>query len=245
MAAVQLENLTLSYNRHPAVHHISGRFESGTLTAVTGPNGAGKSTLMKAIAGIITPDSGRVHIEKSVHETVAYLPQSSEIQRDFPLSVLHLVTSGLWNKSGMFRAISNTQKDQAIHTLEQVGLSGFENRDIASLSYGQFQRVLFARLLLQDASLIILDEPFTAIDAETTEHLLDIIARMHKEKRTVICVLHDIEQIRKHFPDCLLLARECIAWGKTEHALKMESLQRTMFFRDRWTPNPEICKQAS
>jgi zinc/manganese transport system ATP-binding protein len=245
MAAVQLENLTLSYNRHPAVHHISGRFESGSLTAVTGPNGAGKSTLVKAIAGIITPDSGKVHIEKSAHETVAYLPQSSDVQRDFPLSVLHLVASGLWGKTGMFNAISESQKQQASVMLEQVGLKGFEKRDIASLSYGQFQRVLFARLLLQDASLIILDEPFTAIDAETTAQLLDIIARMHSEKRTVICVLHDIEQIRKHFPDCLLLARECIAWGKTEHALKMESLQRTLFFRDRWTPSPEICKQAS
>jgi zinc/manganese transport system ATP-binding protein len=245
MAAVQLENLTLSYNRHPAVHHISGRFESGSLTAVTGPNGAGKSTLVKAIAGIITPDSGKVHIEKSAHETIAYLPQSSDVQRDFPLSVLHLVASGLWGKTGMLRAISDSKQQQAAHMLDDVGLKGFENRDIASLSYGQFQRVLFARLLLQDASLIVLDEPFTAIDAETTAHLLDIIARMHQQKRTVICVLHDIEQIRKHFPDCLLLARECIAWGKTEHALKMESLQRTLFFRDRWTPNPEICKQAS
>jgi len=99
-ATVTLENVTISYARHPAVHHLSGTFPAGSLTAVTGPNGAGKSTLLKAIAGIITPDEGRILVEGIASERIGYLPQASEMQRDFPLSVLHMVVTGYWHKSG-------------------------------------------------------------------------------------------------------------------------------------------------
>jgi zinc/manganese transport system ATP-binding protein len=241
-ASVVLENVTISYARHPAVHHLSGSFAAGSLTAITGPNGAGKSTLLKTIAGLMEPDEGQIRIEGGGH--IAHLPQASELQRDFPLSVLHLVATGFWQKAGNFSPINTSMKKRASEALNIVGLSGFENRHLASLSAGQFQRVLFARLIIQDASLILLDEPFTAIDANTTTHLLDVIGGWHKEGRTVICVLHDFDQIRTYFPECLLLARECIAWGKSEATLASERLLEARFFREKWAAEPEICKQA-
>lgn len=243
-AAVTLENVTLSYNRHPAVHHISGTFERGSLTAVAGPNGAGKSTLLKGIAGIITPDEGHIQINGAGKGHVAYLPQASELQRDFPMSVLHLVATGFWHQSSGLRAITPAMKARASEALADVGLRGFEKRELASLSAGQFQRALFARLLVQDAALVLLDEPFTAIDADTTTHLLEIILRWHAEKRTVICVLHDFAQIRKYFPDCLLLARECIAWGDSAKTLQPDMLQNARVFHDSWHATPEICERA-
>src|SRR5690606_29317583 len=142
--------LTLAYHRHPAVHHISGSFAPGSLTAVAGPNGAGKSTLLKAIAGIIPAGEGRIAIQKSPAQRVAYLPQASEMQRDFPFSVLHMVATGFWQQSGGMRPITPAMLESARGALAQVGLRGLEGHDIASLSSGQFQRALFARLLVQD-----------------------------------------------------------------------------------------------
>jgi len=243
-ASVTLENVTISYNRHPAVHHISGRFDAGSLTAIAGPNGAGKSTLLKAIAGILTPEEGRIVTLGAPRESVAYLPQASEMQRDFPMPVLHMVATGFWHSTGGTRAITNTMKTRALEALAEVGLPGFEKRDLASLSAGQFQRALFARLLVQDATVMLLDEPFNAIDAATTEHLLELVLRWHAQGRTVICVLHDFEQIRKFFPRCLLMARECIAWDESAKALNPQQLLNARFFRDDLHSHPEICERS-
>ncbi len=242
--AVTLENVTLSYHRHPAVHHISGHFSPGSLTAIAGPNGAGKSTLLKAIAGVMSPDEGTISLHGLERKRVAYLPQAAELQRDAPLSVLQLVTSGLWQQTGYFGAIHAALRMKAADALASVGLSGFEKRALSSLSAGQFQRALFARVLLQDAPLILLDEPFTAVDAETTAQLLGLVQRWHQEKRTIICVLHDFEQIRAYFPECLLLARECIAWDGTENVLKPEHLLNARFFREAWAGEAQECARA-
>lgn len=241
MTGVTLDNVTISYDRHPAVHHVSGHFAGGSLTAIAGPNGAGKSTLLKAIAGIVTPDEGRIAVER---RTLAYMPQASELQRDFPISALHMVATGGWRKAGGFGAITGAMKEQAAEALAAAGLRGCEKRELSGLSTGQFQRALFARLLMQDAPLILLDEPFTAIDADTTAQLIEIVLRWHKENRTVICVLHDFEQIRQYFPECLLMARECIAWGESTKVLQPEYLLNTRLFRDSWNINPALCERA-
>lgn len=248
MACVTLENLTVSYNRHPAVHHVSGQFAPGSLTALTGPNGGGKSTLLKSIAGVLAPDEGNIIIQRDAGETIAYLPQAAQLRREFPMSVLHLVSSGVWQKTGAFGAITPLMRQQARTALADVGLAGMEGHDLASLSSGQFQRALFARLLMQNASLILLDEPFTAMDMHTTGQLLHIVRKWHEEKRTVICILHDVEQIRRYFPQCLLLARECVAWGKTEDVLRHNAWPGHRFFHnDLHSPGapPEICTQVS
>ena len=226
--AVKLNNLTIAYNRQPAVHHVNGTFASGELAAITGANGAGKSTLLKAIAGILPIFEGNIEFGDITRKDMAYMPQAADMQRDFPINILQMICSGFWQKTGGFGQITKVQNTKAMQVLEEVGLNGFENRNLDSISAGQFQRALFARIIVQDAKLILLDEPFTAIDSNTTAALLKIIHIWHKEGRTVICVLHDFEQIKANFTDCLLLAREIIAWGRPNEVLRPENLLRTL-----------------
>lgn len=243
-AGVRLENITISYNRHPAVHHVSGTFAPGSLTAIAGPNGAGKSTLLKAVAGLIIPDEGRIIIDGARRSQMAYLPQAATIQRDFPITALHLVTTGFWQQTKGVLAINKEMKQSALSALAEVGLKGMEHRDIGSLSTGQFQRLLFARLLVQNASLILLDEPFAAVDDDTTKHLLALIQQWHKEGRTVLCVLHDLLQIRAYFPECLLLASECIAWSDSRSVLQPDILARCHALHNHWQAQAALCERT-
>ncbi len=240
-AAVTLENLTLAYHRHPAVHHVSGSFREGIATAIIGPNGAGKSTLLKALVGLVSPNHGRVQFHQLSRGEIAYLPQQANIERQFPISVLDTVLLGDWKKSRWLGGVSRTALTQAEDALAAVGLAGFSDRPVGSLSAGQFQRVLFARILLQNARLILLDEPFTAIDARTTADLLRVIDHWRHEGRTVISVLHDFEQVRRHFADSLLLAKECVAWGPTESVLTPENLRRANAMAENWIEHAPVC----
>jgi len=239
--AICVENLTLSYRHHPAVHHLSCEFQPGSLTAIVGPNGAGKSSLLDALAGRLRPSTGALHMPRLGRAAVAYLPQQSRIDRSFPLRVLDLVMLGTWPSVGLFRGATEPQRRQAQHALQVVGLVGSENRLIAELSVGQFQRVLFARLLLQDAPLILLDEPFAAIDGRTSADLMALVGRWHAEQRTVIAVLHDLSQVRSHFPSTLLLARERIAYGPTALVLSADNLQRARRMAERWDEHAPWC----
>ncbi len=231
VCSVKLNNITIAYNRQPAIHHVSGQFLCGSLTAITGANGAGKSTLLKAIAGILPIFEGDIEFLGISREEMAYMPQAAEIQRDFPINVMQMVASGLWHKSGSFGKITKEQKEKISQALVEVGLSGFENRNLDSISAGQFQRALFARIIVQEARLILLDEPFTAIDAVTTESLLAVVKKWHKQGRTVICILHDFEQIKANFTDCLLIAKEVVAWGEPHKVLCPEYLFNAKFYR--------------
>jgi zinc/manganese transport system ATP-binding protein len=239
--SISLDNLTVTYERRPAVHHISGCFEAGSLTAIVGPNGAGKSTLIKAIAGTLKPAAGRVDRGSLATRNFGYLPQAAEIDRSFPLNVADTVIMGAWRSIGAFRGVSHEQAQHARDALHAVGLEGFEDRSVGSLSAGQFQRVLFARLLMQNASVILLDEPFTAIDARTTHDLLTLIRAWHGQGRTVIAVLHDIDQVRKHFPSTLLMAREAIAWGDTTTVLHADNLRRARNMAEYWSADATLC----
>lgn len=241
-ASVLLNDVTIAYDRHPAVHHVNGAFLSGSMTAIAGPNGAGKSTLLKAIAGLINPTDGSISLENVTKGNIAYLPQASELNRDFPLTVLQMVVLGLWGEIGGKGAITKAHLKNAIEALRAVEMQGFEKRKLSTLSAGQFQRILFARVLLQNASLVLLDEPFTAIDMATTEKLLGVVHRWHSEKRTIICVLHDFEQIREHFPDCMLMSRECVGWGNSKETLNPENLFKARMFREAWKDNAEVCR---
>ncbi|HZF32918.1 MAG TPA: metal ABC transporter ATP-binding protein [Candidatus Angelobacter sp.] len=244
-AAIRLDDLTLGYDRHPAIHHLSGSFGPGSLTAVVGPNGAGKTTLLKAIVGLLRPLAGRIDLGAVRRDQIAYLPQQADIDRSFPISVLDTVQLGHWGRIGVFGRISPAMRAAAANALDAVGLTGFEQRPIGSLSAGQFQRVLFARTLLQDCPVILLDEPFTAIDAHTAQDLLALVHRWHGEQRTIVMVSHDLEQVRGHFPQTLLVAREQIGWGPTPEILTAVNLQRAGAMLERWKQNPEICGRSS
>jgi zinc/manganese transport system ATP-binding protein len=242
MTSIVLNDLTLGYNGHPAVHHLSGVFEAGSMTAVVGPNGSGKSTLLKGITGLLHPLGGRLERGGLRTSQLAYLPQQAEIDRSFPITVLDTVALGLWQRLGMFGGMKQEHWRQARHALAAVGLDGFDRRPIGNLSAGQFQRVLFARLLLQDCPVILLDEPFTAVDTRTTADLLDVIQRWHTENRTIIAVLHNLEQVRSLFPRTLLLAREPIGWGDTPEILTAENLQLARRMSEAWDESAEVCR---
>jgi zinc/manganese transport system ATP-binding protein len=233
--AVTIEDVTVAYDREPAVHHLSGTFEPGSLTAIVGPNGAGKSTLLKTIVGVLRPDDGRVSLGISSRRQIGYLPQQADIDRSFPINVWDTVVLGLWKEIGIFGAVRPNQKTRIHKALAATGLEGLGNRPIGTLSVGQLQRVLFARLLVQDARIILLDEPFAAVDERTTADLMNILAGWHAESRTIVAVLHDIEQVRAHFPRSLLIAREPVAWGPTNAVLTDENLARARKLSHVWS----------
>jgi zinc/manganese transport system ATP-binding protein len=226
---------------HWHVHHLRGTIPAGSLTAVVGPNGAGKSTLLKAVAGALRPLDGRIEVVGGRAKRLAYLPQAAEIDRSFPVNVYDLVAMGLWGRVGLLGGIGRRQKNRIEEAIAAVGLTGFERRSIGTLSGGQMQRALFARLLLQDAALILLDEPFTAIDAKTTADLLDLVRRWHAEERTVVAVLHDLDVVKRTFPDTLLIAREPVAWGETGSVLSPENLLRARRMVEAHDPHASAC----
>jgi zinc/manganese transport system ATP-binding protein len=239
-ACLTFRDLTLGYNSHPAVHHLNGIVKTGSLTAVVGANGSGKSTLMKGIVGVLKPMAG-VSL-KAPGASIAYLPQQSELDRTFPARVVDLVSMGLWPKRGLLGRFTKDDRASVSQALMAVGLEGFESRPIDTLSGGQLQRTLFARVLVQDAEIILLDEPFNAIDAKTVVDLVALIKRWHGEKRTVMVAVHDLNLVHDHFPETLLLARQPIAWGKTAEALKPQNLLRARRFDEAWHDDAPWCE---
>jgi len=245
--AISFKDVTLAYHGHPAVHHVTGSFAAGSLTALVGPNGAGKSTLLAAIAGLhrLTQGSISRHQTLDAPGSVAFLAQLSGINADFPLRVLEVVAMGSWPRVGAWGGINANEHKNIDRALGQVGLLGFEDRLIDELSVGQLQRVLFARLIVQNAPVILLDEPFSALDAATTRDLLAVTARWHREGRTVIAVLHDLGMVRQHFPQTLLIARELVAWGPTPAVLTLEHLAQAEHRSLAWKDSASWCAVPS
>lgn len=233
-------DLTLGYNSHPAVHHLSGEVRKGSLTAVVGANGSGKSTLMKGIVGMLRPMAGG--IARADGMRIAYLPQQSELDRSFPARVVDLVSLGLWPRRGLLGRYTKEDRAAVAATLAAVGLEGFETRPLDTLSGGQMQRALFARAMVQDADVILLDEPFNAIDAKTVGDLVALMKRWHGERRTVMAVLHDLDLVRENFPETLLLARSPVAWGGTPATLTPENLRRARRFHEAWEDDAPWCE---
>ena len=243
--ALTFQNLTLGYDRHLAVNNLQTEIAEGSLTAVVGPNGAGKSTLLKGVVGMLSPLEGRVSFGSLIRDDIAYLPRQLDIDRTFPLSVVDLVAMGLWREIGPFGWLGKKRLARVDAAIAADGLPGIETRPNESLSGGKMQRTLFARLLLQDAKLFLLDEPFTAVDARTMVDLIDLIQRWHGEGRTVLTVLHDHETVRAHFPKTLMLARELVAHGPTEKVLTAENQFRARQMCEACNGPPHICGRPS
>jgi zinc/manganese transport system ATP-binding protein len=229
-AGIELRNISVRRGGRLALDGISGRFEPGSLTAVVGPNGAGKSTLLDAVAGLIRPYRGEVICPAQARNRIAYLPQRARLDRDYPVTVQEIVSLGLWQGFGSFRTPAPALAERVAAAVDGLGLTNLIHRRIAELSVGQMQRTLFARLLLQEAAVVLLDEPFAAVDASTVEVLLRLIKHWHQQQRTVIAVVHDLDQVRAHFPSTLLLARAPVAWGRTGSVLTAENLATALSF---------------
>ena len=214
-----LENVTAGYDRHPAVHHLSLAVFRGDMLAVVGPNGAGKTTLLRLLAGDLKMMEGRISLPPADECRIGYLPQLNRTDRGFPITVHDLVASGLWHETGALRGLDTRQRQRVLDALEAVGLAACARRLIGSLSGGEFQRVRFAQLMLQDAGLVLLDEPFAGVDATTIGVLLPLLARWNAANVTIITVLHELDIVRHWFPRTLLLARHMVAHGPTAEVL--------------------------
>ncbi len=238
---IRFDNLTLGYDRHPAVHHLSGMIAQRDMLAVIGPNGGGKSTLIRGLAGEMKPIGGHIVLEGLAREQMAVLPQRLMLNDDFPISVLEVVTSGLWRTIGAWDQLDEEHDEKIGKALARVGLTGFEHRTVDTLSRGQLQRVLFARLLLQDARVVLLDEPFTAIDPATTETLLRLLHDLNDSGLTIVAVLQDLGQVRSHFASTLLLARHAVAWGTTRDVLGEDNLEAAEQLSAAWDEDAARC----
>ena len=226
---VSLANVTVGYDRHPAVHHLQLQIHAGDMLAVVGPNGAGKSTLLKLLIGErLSLLDGEVQLPDERRSRVAYLPQISQTDRQFPITVQDLVASGLWHRCGAFGGLGREGARRVAEALDQVGLRGYAGRLISALSGGEFQRVRFAQLILQDAQMVVLDEPFVGIDVTTQQVLLGLLASWHAQGITIVAALHEQDIVRQWFPYTLLLAREMIACGPTAEVLTPDNWARAV-----------------
>ena len=222
---VILRELTVSYRERVAVEAVSGVFAAGSLTAIVGANGAGKTTLLHAIARLVAPRHGSIEIAGAeARADLAYLPQSDSIDRDFPISVLEFAALGGWARIGALGRVPPELRSRGMNALQAVGLDELAGRMLGELSVGQFRRAQFARVIAQDAAIVLLDEPFAGVDAVTSDDLLWLMRCWHGEGRTVMVALHDLEQVLAIFPETLLLARKAIAWGETARVLTPENL---------------------
>jgi len=224
--AIHIDNLTVFYRQLLALEKVSASIPQGELVAIVGPNGAGKSTLVKSIMQQCKSSCGCVKVLGTDPKSIAYLPQSQQIDRKFPITVREFISAGAWNRIGFWGRLTGAENTLLMQALAQVNLDGVEDRQISSLSDGQFQRVLFARMLMQDADVLLLDEPFNAIDAQTTEDLVNVIKHCQSKGKTVIAVIHDLLLVQRFFPTTLLLATKLIAYGKTESVMTPTNLAK-------------------
>ncbi|MDX5628720.1 MULTISPECIES: ABC transporter ATP-binding protein [unclassified Brenneria] len=216
---IALRELSFGYQRQSPLATLNGCFHAGSLTAIIGANGSGKSTLLKTLAGLLPPLAGAFSINNAGKNAIGYLPQLSEFDRQFPVSVCDLVLMGTLPHRGILRGIGAEWQDKAMRALDAVSMAEYAHQHIGKLSGGQLQRILFARLLLTQSPIILLDEPFTGIDSQTTQALLKIIRQLHDEGCTILAVLHDLDLVAAHFPQVLQLANGGYRWGTSRSIL--------------------------
>lgn len=238
---IRLKNVTVSYQRHPALHHVSGEIAAGSLTALVGPNGSGKSTLLKTLKGILKLEEGSIDYGDVAPADIAFMPQYHQLEFQFPVSVEEMVLLGNWRRSKLLGGMPKDAMQKMHSALSAVGLAGFGSRRINTLSVGQLQRALFARVIVENTKVILLDEPFSAVDNNTTEALWKIIHAWQREGRTIIAALHDMEEVYNHCPHTVLLAREVIAWGETKRVLSSVNLARAKTMVEAWDDHAPAC----
>ena len=225
---IRIENLSVSYKETLALKDISLVLQGPTITGIIGPNGAGKSTLLKGMLGII-PHEGHAFIDdkemKKSLKKVAYVEQKIHIDYNFPIKVKECVSLGLYPSIPLFHTLKAKHWEKVAEALEIVGLSDYADRQISQLSGGQFQRVLIARCLVQDADYILLDEPFVGIDSVSEEIIMNTLRDLKKAGKAVLIVHHDLSKVPHYFDQVLLVNREVIAFGPTKETFTEANLK--------------------
>jgi len=230
-AAVAVHDLTVAYREAAVLWDVDVTIPTGTLTAIIGPNGAGKSTFIKAIMGLVPIAAGSVeifgHTSPKQRKLVGYVPQRGSVDWSFPTNALDVVTMGTYGQLGWIRRPGKTERERAMHALEQVGMADFAERQISQLSGGQQQRVFLARALVQDQHLYFMDEPFAGVDAATEKAIIGILQELRAQGKTVVVVHHDLESAPDYFDWLVLLNVRKIAAGPFAETFTAENLAKT------------------
>jgi manganese/zinc/iron transport system ATP- binding protein len=230
-AAMSVHGLTVAYNQEPVLWQVSTQARAGALTAIVGPNGAGKSTLIKAALGLVPVAAGGVTFFgeplSRARRRIAYVPQRTSVDWDFPTSAVDVVTMGRYGRLGWFRRPGASDRAMAMACLERVGLAALAGRQISELSGGQQQRVFLARALAQEADLLLMDEPFTGVDAATEAAIAVVLRDLGEQGTSVVAVHHDLSTVREYFDDVILLNGTVIAAGPVASTFTGENLRRT------------------
>lgn len=229
--ALQVENLSVSYRGNLAIDNINFTIKQGNLVGIIGPNGAGKSTLIKAILQLIKSDCGTVKIFnddlKNVRQKLAYVPQRTQIDWDFPITVIDTVLIGTYPKLGIWRRPKRSEKDWAYECLQQVGMENYAKKQIGELSGGQQQRIFLARALAQRADIFFLDEPFVGIDIASEGTIIKILKQLRNEGKTIFVIHHDLTNVKKYFDKVILLNKQLIKYGPVAEVFIKEYLTAT------------------
>jgi ABC-type Mn2+/Zn2+ transport system ATPase subunit len=228
---LHLEDVTVSYNRIPAVHHLSAMLSCGSCVALLGPNGAGKTTLLKAIAGLLPLETGRIGfrghgIEGPAGKEIAYVPQREVVDWDFPITVRGLVEMGRYPALGQWRRFGAADSAVVKEALHVCDLEDLAARQISALSGGQQQRAFLARAWAQQADIYLLDEPFTGLDRNAAEAFSQAMHRLRGTGKLLIASHHDLKSVEALFDHILLLNGELVACGPTSEAFSKENLDR-------------------
>lgn len=226
-----IHELTVAYRRRPVLFNIEYNAPAGHLVAIVGPNGAGKSTLLKASLGLIPVVSGNARFFgepfDKVRRRVAYVPQRTSVDWDFPVSALDVVAMGLYRRIGWCRPVTTAWKDRAMQSLDRVGMAAYAHRQISQLSGGQQQRVFLARAIAQDADLYLMDEPFAGVDEATERSIVTLLHSLRDDGKTAMVVHHDLPTVPEYFDSVLLLNEHVIAAGTVRDAFTDDNLRRT------------------
>ncbi|MDV6012598.1 zinc ABC transporter ATP-binding protein AztA [Haloechinothrix sp. LS1_15] len=229
-AALSISDMHAGYSGRIVVRGVELSVPRGTLGAVVGPNGAGKSTLVKAALGLLPSVRGTVRFFgeplPKVRSRVAYVPQQDAVTEDFPITAVQVVEMGRYPHRGWLRRLTAADDAAVSEAMAAVGVTDLADCPLDELSGGQRQRVFLARALAQRADLLLLDEPFTAVDARTETELLDLLGRRCAEGTTVLAVHHDLRTVRDHFDHAVLLAGTVVAEGPVGEALTPANLER-------------------
>ncbi len=228
---LRVHDLNVAYHSKVVVWDADFSAGPSRLVAIVGPNGAGKSTLLKACLGLIPSASGEVSFFgrplAEVRRRVAYVPQRESVDWDFPVSAREVVAMGRYRRLGWLRPVGRADRSAAAEALAQVGLAGYEERQISQLSGGQQQRVFLARALVQEADLYLMDEPFASVDAATERAIVEVLRRLRTEGRTVVCVHHDLATVPEYFDDVALLNMRVVAQGPVSSVFTPDNLRKT------------------
>jgi len=224
---LDVQHITVRYNGHAALDDITFHLHEGERIAVVGPNGAGKSTLFKVVSGVLQPGSGEVNIFGSRprgHICIAYIPQRSQVDWNFPVSVADVVMMGRSAKLGPLNWPHKKDWEYVHHALETVEISDLASRQIGQLSGGQQQRMFIARALAQEAELMLMDEPLAGLDTPSQEGLLNLLDTLRNQNVTVMVATHDLDQAARYFDRIMLLNRRIIAFDEPQKVLHTENL---------------------